>query len=209
MTSLLKSYPELRRYIATLPDLKQNQMFQVKVVQRKKHTGEPTKLLRWKFIRAMADIEPTIARLASEEYPDQDNTVLYLNPSPRCGKKAAAMLTKLLVEKAVSNDMGNLDVIRMSLSAMDKANSRGDRVVFDFDGARFRDLQFLQGMINPNAVEGMKTRDGIHVHVTPSLVAPDYRKSWYQAMRVYADRVGDMLSPVPGTLQAGHFVHML
>jgi hypothetical protein len=136
---------------------------------------------------------------------------LYINPNPRCFKKASITTLKMIVDNIGKDRYQN--PYSISLNAIQVSKSRTFRVDFDFDvpnqhyDQHIKDIAF-EATGNKECFEIIKTRGGYHVLVDPKKTA---EKMWYQNLTKggVPDQMGDLLLPVPGCCQGGFTPHFI
>lgn len=142
----------------------------------------------------------------------QEALAIYITPNPRSFIKANTASVHKLLDLALQPYNG-YHPYQEVLSEVQKAKSRSEFVIFDFDINKdeWPTVSKLIGLgINHEALNIVETRGGYHVMVRTALIEDNYKNSWYNNMRkilaLYSsdhDNAGDMMCPIPGTYQGG------
>lgn len=191
-----------------LPDLKDSEVFFLALFARKKYGAKKDNILR----RVTATKDTIYNKIRAMEIPlfgykerdgshiSNSSLAVYINPNPRCQKKAAGNLLIELSKKIV--DGSKINPVSLSLTCIQTAAGTKKWVHFDIDDPHF-DLSFLKTILNLDAVTCIKTRGGYHLLVDPIKISKDYNKTFYLNIKgcPEVDVCGDQLLPIPGTRQ--------
>lgn len=210
---IMQDEDKLKSFINWLPDLKENETFYLSLFARKKYykdlikSNDKTQLKRFtankeNMFDKIKQLEISIGsyKLNNIDAP-QESLVLYINPNPRCMKKATFLMGKKCWE-LIQNQNYNLHA--EALSCIQQSKSYSNTITFDIDSKEV-DLELINNIINIESYNIMETRGGYHLLINPKLVVSNI-KNWYQEIKkLYPsiDVTGDMMSPVPGTIQGG------
>jgi hypothetical protein len=141
----------------------------------------------------------------------EESIALYINPNPRCFKKASIATLKMIADNIGKDRYQNPHSV--SLNAIQVSKSRTFRVDFDFDipnphyDRHIKDIAF-ESTGNKECFDIIKTRGGYHVLVEPSKATD---KMWHQKLTKLGspDQKGDLLLPVVGCCQGDFIPHFL
>lgn len=230
MTNYKIIYDEekLLEFINWLPDLKENETFICMLMSRKKYSKELIKsndksqLSRFtstkeRLLDKIRQLEIPLGRYKiGDNVAPQESLVLYINPNPRCMKKATKLLGKRCWEL---NDSNGYNLHQEAMSCIQQSKSYSYVVDFDIDT---KDVDFDKLSRILPSVDGIKpysiieTRGGYHLLVKPvnanesikinnGKFGSDYSKDWYSEIsRIYpVDQCNDQLLPVCGATQGG------
>lgn len=199
-------------FIDFLPQLAKNECFFLTLLARKKYTSAElpkTECQIKRFYASKEHLYDKVKQLECEmgtykfndiEVP-ADSMVLYLNPNPRCFKKAAK---NTLIELAKTIDQ-DVNPNTISMNCIQTAIGTKHFVHLEYDASAVEDfLVFAEDKINRNAMTIIKTRGGFHVLIKPKLVEPQFIKKWYQALTSFEgiDVKNDQFCPVVGACQS-------
>lgn len=207
----------LLQFIQWLPELNQNEKYYLSLFARKKYcpnlikSNDKTQLKRFLATKEnmydkITQLELPVSRWKLRDMSaPQDSLVLYIHPNPRDMKKATEMMGKKCWELMNNN---NFNIHAEALSCIQKSSSTKRFVTFDID-SKEADLDFLKTLdIEYRVIE---TRGGYHVLVVPN--KKKIKSNWYQSITShytgFIDNTGDLMSPVPGTIQGGFTPKML
>ena len=200
-----------------LPELKENEKFYCCLFARKKYSPKLVKSSdKTQLKRFLTNKELLIDKLKQLEIPigkwkikgmsaPQESLVVYINPNPRCMKKATYKLMKKCLE-LLETDAKGYNVNAESLSAVQNSKSRGVFVDFDIDQKENVDFSILKEIFpskyNPYKI--LETRGGYHLLVEASRVE-NTNKDWYRKVinSFPLDQAGDNMIPIPGCVQGG------
>lgn len=213
----------LDQFIDWLPETTEQEVYYLQLFGRKKYLADGTiqsghnSLAR--FVCKRHEIKNRIQRLEvpigtylNREVPlPNECLAMYICPNPRSQEKAAKQLLKKLAD-AVTKPYEGYNVHQLALTELHKAISRKVYMDFDYDDMEPEQvLSQLEGKINIDAVNFLKTRGGFHLLVNIGQVSQVYNKGWYNNMiNLGADcRGADDLIPISGTLQGGFEVPMI
>lgn len=214
---------KFRHFIDWLPDLEDNERFYCSLFARKKYAQELIKsndkaqLRRFlstkeRLYDKVKQLEVPLGayRLGDREAP-QESLVLYINPNPRNLIRASYDGIIKLTEMLKYQNQ-NFNPHAEIMSCIQRSQSRKLYLDFDIDDPDF-DLRQLEGRINLDAVDVLRTRGGYHVLVRLDRVEECYQKTFYRALtELEVDQTGDQLLPVAGCAQGGfmpRFVELL
>jgi len=209
VTSLVFDEIILRDYIKSLPELKDGEGFLCTVLNRNKHGAVRTRKLNDRIAKSHDGLEALVHEFADRYGKSTGVPIIYVNPRPRSYLAAAQKMFVEMSRAAAFTGLQDIDIHKMSKSILAGAKSGSGPVVFDLDGEEFRSLNFVQNKLNAGSWLAINTRGGVHLHVSPDKVSHEYRATWFKEIDALADNSGDLMSPVPGTLQAGHKVSFL
>ena len=204
---------KLKQFIDWLPDLEVNEKYFVALFARKKYcknlikSNDKTQLKRFvstkeKLIEKITQLEVAYGSYSLRNIPaPQESLVLYINPNPRCMKKATFSLAKECLNLIQINSIG-FNIHAEALSCIQRSKSKGYFCDFDID-TKDVDLSKLNDILPREAYEILETRGGYHILVK-SRIAP--KTKWHLAIRNIfdVDQIGDNLIPVPGCCQGGY-----
>ena len=219
MNSLIYDEQAILDYLAWLPDLEENEAYYLCLFCRKKYrpdviaTNDKTQLAR-KGKSSKEYVMDTLLKwdMIDWGYP-VDSLVAYLHPNPRCQVKAMRHLIKTGID-LVFNKAKGYSTPAQAMSSLQRSASRKPIMTFDLDGDTFK-YNALNEIFNGGAnecVNIIETRGGHHLLVEPKK-ATAINRAWYNRIVEYGgeslDQKGDLMSPIPGTLQGGHKVKIL
>jgi len=205
-----------------LPELKKEEWFYVSLFSRKKYapdmvqSSDRAQLGRF-IVNKKDHIIPKIKRmeiplgqyeLSGKEVP-QKSLALYIDPNPRCMKKAARILGKKCWDLT---DGGGFNVVREALSAVQKSRGTAKFLVMDLDGSTKHDVlgklrKAMRGIPNSNGkLRFIETKNGYHVLMDIEQIDKQIRGMFIERLRWFGvvDKIGKTMNPLPGTLQ-GNF----
>lgn len=220
---IIKDIEELKKFIDWLPELKDSEQFYYSLFARSKYDSTGTlKADKGQLKRGTSTKERLIGKIKKLETSvgsydikgieiPQETLALYINPNPRCFKKASIVTLKMLADNIGNDKYQNPHSI--ALNAVQVSKSRTFRVDFDFDinnqhfDKHIKDTVY-EAVGNTNCFDIIKTRGGYHVLIDPSEAT---EKRWFQNLTKEgrADQSGDLLLPVPGCCQGGFVPHFL
>lgn len=215
-----------KEFIDWLPDLKPTEKYYMCLFARSKYTKDENgvngiahiKSDKAQLKRFVSDKERMFDKVRQLEvalgcYKQRDIEIpqqalaLYITPNPRDLWKATAnSLVKLAQCIRDTNTLGNPH--QEVLSEIQRTKGTSHFVDFDFDLKDFEvELLFprIKDLVNPEALNILKTRGGMHVLVEVAKVEHKYRNSFFQTISKLpgCDQQGDQMIPVPGTHQGG------
>lgn len=212
--NIITNPDQLKAFINWLPELKPHEKYYCCLFARKKYcedgvqSSDKAQLKRFvtdkeRLFDKISQLEVKLGayQLKNASAP-QESLALYINPNPRDLKKAAyngmIKLTELLRDdnRAFNPHSEMMTCIQQS---------RGQKIFLDFDVDN-KDFDFsqLNGIINTDCLEIVKTRGGFHILVRLKDLDPAYKKSFYKDISALGvDQTGDQLLPVPGCVQGG------
>ena len=135
----------------------------------------------------------------------QQALALYMHPNPRNVENATFESIKDLTTCLQTKNKG-FNPVQQVYSAIQKSIGNKKYVTFDIDGMIDIDLDFLYKIVPKEAIKIIKTRGGFHLLVESKHESLKDNNKWYQhIVNLYSpDQKGDMMSPIPGTIQ-GNF----
>ena len=192
-------------FIDWLPDLGVNEKFYLSLFARKKYepglikSNDKTQLKRFvsckkRMVDKIRQLEVELGRWKlGDTEATQDSLVLYINPNPRCMKKATRLSIKALVDLL---DQDGFNVHQEVMSCIQKSKSYSFVVDFDIDSKDI-DLSLIELPLDQYKV--LETRGGYHI-----LVHPRNNQFYKYIQALYnVDQAGDQMLPVPGCIQGG------
>jgi len=202
----------LTGFINNLPELEENEIYYICLFARKKYcqdlvkSSDKTQLKRFTSNkhRMIDKIKQLQCEVGTYKIKDrvvpQEALVLYINPNPRCMKKATFALMKKSVDIVQNNNKG-FNIHAEALSCIQKSKAKSHFVDFDID-TKDIDLSLMKNILPQDCYEILETRGGYHILVKPD-VAP--KTQWYKQITetFNVDQTGDQLIPVPGCYQGG------
>lgn len=212
--TIITDREKLEEFIDWLPELKDNEKFYCSLFARKKYcqdlikSNDKTQLKRFTSNKdrllekiEQLEIKKGTYKLRGHTVP-QESLVLYINPNPRCMKRATfQMMNKCL--KLIEHDNNNYNIHAEALSCIQRSKGTTHFVDFDIDDKTV-DLVKLNTIIPPDCYDIIETRGGYHVLVNP-IKATVVERMWYRKIleTFDCDQVGDQMIPIPGSVQGG------
>lgn len=216
-------------FIDWLPDLKENEVFYLMLMSRKKYCPELIKSNdKSQLKRFTSTKERLVDKIRQLEIPlgrykiggidaPQESLVLYINPNPRCMKKATKLMGKRCWEL---NDSNGYNLHQEAMSCIQQSKSYSYVIDFDID-TKDVDLTELWKNIFPDKTwksipiyDVLETRGGYHLLVKPDVATMSIRShnsnhlhqwslDWYKRIsKLYpVDQSNDQLLPVVGACQ--------
>lgn len=206
-----------------LPDLKDNETFYCTLLARSKYSdtikGERQQLKRFTSKKEylydkLKQLECSLGSYKSKGNPiPQEALAVYIHPNPRSFELAAKNTLKKLADVITQNYNG-YNTHQIALSEIQKSCSRKVFYNFDIDDDNLthNDIRSkLEGLINEDAYDLLKTRGGHHLIVKIPNLSKEFEKSWYNNINKLkiSDRIGDLLMVIPGCTQGGFMPHIL
>jgi hypothetical protein len=210
---------ELKKFIDWLPILNDDEIYYVCLFARSKYAEgishvKSDKAQLKRFTTTKEWMFDKIKQLECEvgSYKQYTNNVstpipqealaLYITVNPRSTKKA--MYNSLIhLASCLRDNNINVNPHQEVMSEIQKAKSKTYFVDFDIDEPEYvgEACEKLRNMNIKHHV--LKTRGGFHILVEPDSCSKEFKSTWYNEIKVYADVVGDNMIPVPGTYQGG------
>lgn len=220
--SIIQDKNAFVNFINWLPDLQENEKFYLSLFARKKYcpelikSNDKTQLKRFlsdkeRMYDKVKQLEIQLGDWKLKNVPaPQESLVLYINPNPRCMKKATEAMGKKCWDLIRSN---NYNLHAEAMSCIQKSKSRSVFVDFDIDEKEGIDFSKMKDILPNDAYNIVETRGGYHllVNVKAATFAGQYtkwEKNWHRAITNtfpidQQGREGDQLLPVPGCMQGG------
>ena len=133
----------------------------------------------------------------------QEAIALYINPNPRCLRKAALEGLKKLADVIALNAIG-FDPQAELMSCIQRSISRKVWSDFDIDTKEEGTLEKVQDILqDKNCYRILESRGGYHILVELSKIPEGIKKVWYKQLASLADIQGDCMLPVPGSYCGG------
>lgn len=206
---LITDEAKVKDFINWLPELEPHEKFYCCLFARKKYVpylpSDKSQLKRFlatkdNLLDKIKQLECPIGTYKSGGFDiPQEALALYMMPNPRNLRAATAASIKKLTDLLYLNAKGYNPHAEV-LSQIQNAKSRTFVVTFDFDnGVQLPEL-------NPDAYKVLQTRGGTHLMVEVAKVEQRFKKTWFNSLKGY-DQHGDLLSPIPGTIQGNFEPH--
>jgi hypothetical protein len=223
---IIQDLAELERFVAWLPDLREHETFYCCLFARKKYapdgikSSDKVQLKRFtskkeNLIDKIRQLECPLGAYKLKDGPvPPEGLVFYINPNPRCMKKAAWASIREL-SKLLEAETPDLNTHQEVMSCIQRAQGRKVWVDFDFDledKAQIAGIrEALASKVNADAITFVETRGGVHVLIETARIEDRFKKSWYPALQSIGgiDQIGDQLLPVPGCVQGGFVPKLL
>jgi hypothetical protein len=218
---IVKDEEKLREFIDWLPTLAPSECFLVSLFSRKKYfpleqqreiKGDKSQLKRFTtnkefLFNKIKQLEVAVGTYVTNDVVTPESTLaLYITVNPRSYIKAAKENLKQLMDLFTMTEYNGYNSHKVALNAVQVSCSRKVYFDLDFDGVDYpTTLEQVKQLVNPEALSVIVTRGGFHLLVEVQKVAPEYVKTWYQAITKLpgCDVQGDILLPVPGCVQGG------
>lgn len=228
---IIKDKAKLLEFLNWLPDLKIGETFYVCLFARSKYcTGivhvrsDKAQLKRFtatkeNLFQKLKQLECEVGSYFVKDVPaPQESLAVYISPNPRSFEKASLAGLKKLAD-LITKEYNGYNPHQELMSEIQKAKSRTVFVDFDFDVMpEFQIADFypeLDEIVNPEAVNILKTRGGYHLLLETSKISDAYKSTWYQKVndlqRLYSSdnhNYGDNMIPIAGCTQ-GNFIPTL
>lgn len=231
--SIIKDKDALLNFINWLPELESSETYYLCLFARSKYCkgiahvrSDKAQLKRFtsnksRMLEKIMQLECPVGSYSFREVGSkeilavpQEALALYITPNPRSFIKANTSSVRKLLDLALQPYNG-YHPYQEVLSEIQKAKSRSEFVIFDFDLPdknlwKLNIGKMVLDSINSDAIKVLETRGGFHLLVQVKYIYPSYRKTWYNNIRkilsIYStdhDNAGDMMIPIPGTYQGG------
>lgn len=222
--SIIKNPTELNNFIAWLPDLEPHETYYVCLFVRSKYcTGishirsDKVQLKRFttnkeRLFQKLQQLECAEGTYFQRDVPiPQEGLAAYITPNPRDMEKAAkASLIKLA--NLITQPYNGYNPHQEIMSEIQKSVSRRVYIDFDFDNTLKVDRDVFNKQIkdkvleriNPECVNFLVTRGGLHLMIKSSEVDPKYSKTWYKSLSamIGVDQISSIsMIPIPGCVQ--------
>ena len=222
MYNVLIDEPALDQFVSLLPELSGNEKFYACLFARKKWVPEipwikSDKCQMRRFLTDKERLKGKIRQLHCEDGAfvsgnviiPQEALGLYIQPNPRCMKKATWGLIKQCTKLLESNAQGyNIHQEAMSEVQRSCSNDNKPFIIFDLD---WKDNARLQNCLD--IVDGfchvIETRGGYHILVLREHSSKIKTKQWYPELAKHSDNYGDIMTPVVGCYQGGFVPKLL
>lgn len=207
---IIHNKEELLKYIDTLPELKEGEVYYCTLMSRSKYQKEKVSSnniqlnqftsTKEKLYNKIKKLEIPIGRYLynnSIELPNE-SLALYINPNPRslikATKNSIVKLTKLILE-----EYNGYDPQRILMTEIQKACSRKVYHIIDIDDTEYDVNTFP---LSKECYTVTKTRSGGYHIVVDIAKATELEKYWYNKVTAITtiDQRGDILTPVPGCI---------
>lgn len=208
----------LEAFIQKLPDLQKDETYYLCLFARSKYAKDIAHISsdKQQCKRFTSDKMRMVEKILQLEIPKgryrqkgnelpQEALALYINPNPRSFSKAAKASLKTFAD-LVTREYSGYNPHQEVMSEIQKAKSRTVYMDFDFDNApMMQTIETVLKSVNRNAVNVLTTRGGFHILIEVDKVEPEYRRTWYNAIKAIpgCDVTGDNMIPVPGCYQGG------
>ncbi len=223
---LITNYDVLQTFIDLLPDANSNEKYLIHLMARKKYNTSGciiTKDYDFKKVitskkHMISDIERLQIELGKWTFNDeiihQNHITVYIQPNPRCVRKAARELQRKIVDSLLDN--GRLNIIRMYEEYLHKESSNKKYYVLDIDPIEKNTiidieelLSFFKSILTFIPLI-LKSKNGYHVLVETDLIPLHLNKGgkWHNDIRNNTAKtfqvtpIGDGLCVLPGTVQS-------
>ena len=133
----------------------------------------------------------------------QEALALYINPNPRCMRKATIQCLQNLA-KVIGQDSPGFNPQAEAMSCIQRCPSRRIWSDFDVDTKDIDILRVCEEILEDhNCFKILETRGGYHVLVKTKEVPSHKQKTFYKELAKFSDITGDCMLPAPGTYQGG------
>lgn len=216
----------LREFIDWLPDLKHNETFYVCLFARNKYVKglvdiKTNKAQLKRFTSNKSRLFNKIKQLECPvgSYHQKDITIpqealaLYITINPRDFVKATKNGIKRLLDLAMEEYSGYHPHQELMSSIQKSKSDRTEFVTFDFDMEKllFDEVRTkVSEVINKEAIQWVETRGGYHLTIRTPRMDKQYTKTFHNDIKKILNEyssdtfnVGDVMLPVPGTIQGG------
>jgi len=223
---IIKDPIELNKFINWLPELAINETYYVCLMVRSKYCVNfphirSDKIQIKRFTTNKERLFSKLKQLECEEGTyfqrdliiPQEGLAVYITPNPRNMEKA--MKNSLIrFAELITEPYNGINPHQEVMSEIQKVGGKKYYVDFDFDNTNKlpEDEYFayvkerIPGLVNPECVNLLQTRGGVHVLIELSKVDSFYKHNWYQAITMIpgCDQVStDNMIPIPGCTQGG------
>ena len=219
---IIADEPELDRFISSLPDLTDTEVYYLCLFGRHKYCEAfPNTKDNGQLVRVAARKEHIKEKIRKMEVPigaysykngiiaPQESLAVYIGLNPRSLVKANKKLMVELATRIADGDM-NFNPISLATTAIHHGTDRKFFVDFDYDNVEHTaHLAAINAILPADSFRILKTRGGFHLIVELEK-AP--KSKWYQGLVALpnCDRRGaDSLTPVPGCVQGNFIPHFV
>lgn len=206
---------KLQEFIDWLPELQEGEIYYVALFARKKYCsaikGDKAQIKRFTSNKEFLydkikqlECEVGCYKLNNTPIPNEA-LALYISPNPRSLIKASKVLTKKLLDLVLDKYSG----YNPQAEALNVIQVTGGKTVFmdfDFDNTTIEEMKpLIFNIVNENAITFVQTKNGFHLLIEISKLAPEYEKNYYNNIvkLPFIDvRGSDGLLPVVGCCQS-------
>lgn len=227
---VVKDEKLLRAFIEWLPELKETEKYYFCLFARNKYCKElshiksdKAQLKRFvtdkeRMFQKIKQLEIEVGWYMQREFPVPESALaLYMTVNPRNMFKATVN-TMVKLAQSIRDQNVNMNAHQEAMSEIQKAKSRTCWIDFDIDypsdigdpevHTNNMKEQILQN-VNKEAVTLLKTRGGLHCLIQPDKIEQQYKNTFYQNLKKFADQSGDQMIPVPGCTQGNFIPHFI
>ena len=208
---------ELRKYLEVLPKLERNETFYITLFARKKYTENPAcKYDKTQLKRFTTTADRLIEKLHQLECPvgsytghnnlpiPQESLAVYINPNPRSLSRSLIRGIQALAS-SIDKEGEHPNPRQAIMNVLQTTKSRTAFHVFDIDSKDLSIIDKVREITNDNFFY-VETRGGFHLYLDQNKI-DKFSKNWYVTIKNLpnVDVTGDMLTPLPGSVQ-GNFI---
>lgn len=210
---IIWSEDEINKFLDLLPELSDNETYYLSLFSRKKYSPglifSNDRTLLKRFTSKKKDIIKKIKQLEIDyglydlngRIVPNESLVMYIHPNPRCQIRSAKLLTKDLIDIVFNGNQG-YNVVEVALNALQKSKSYTHLIDFDLDVDKNTfNINEIFKYVNQDATHIVETRGGYHLLVNHLKINPKLLKSFYSNLSKLAEQTGDIMIPIPGTIQ--------
>jgi hypothetical protein len=229
---ILLNETELQKYLDTLPELQDDEVFYLSLLARAKWVKDTDLKIHGssnKLVRTTCTKDNIVRRLREMEVPmytyelkgqpiPQEALGVYISVNPVSKQKAARTLLKRLTEWVVDNPNHPINVLAEAATALQTSQSRKVFLDLDIDApdedSLFRAIRHVYDNIALDALTTVRTRGGAHVRVRLDQSLPFFKenRNWHRTVVQQPDVIApatilaqnDGLIPLPGCTQGGY-----
>jgi len=206
----------LKAFIDSLPDSTVNERYYFCLFARKKYCREikyiksdKSQLARKvaskdRLFGEIKQMECTLGSYLQDDVDiPQEALALYINPNPRCMKRATIQCLQNLA-KVIGQDSPGFNPQAEAMSCIQRCCSRKFWTDFDIDTKEEGTLERVaEILVDKSAYRVLESRGGYHVLVDTKKVPEEAGRMWYPELAKMADIQGDCMLPCPGSFQGG------